>query len=79
MGRIEEFLRKLAEQKKPKDDGSGKTPPPPPVVKKQRVVKPADLVKTTYLETSDDVNGFLDALRMELEQAIANNERIQIR
>ena len=80
VGRIEDFLRKLAEQKKPKDDGSGNvTPPPPPVVKKQRVVKPADIVKTTYLETSDDVNGFLDALRQELEQAIANNERIQIR
>jgi hypothetical protein len=79
IGRIEEFLRKLAEQKESKDDGSGKTPPPPPVVKKQRIVKPADLVQITYLETSADVNGFLDALRIELEQAIANNERIQIR
>jgi hypothetical protein len=80
VGRIEDFLRKLAEQKKPKDDGSGKVPPPPPpVVKKLRVVKPADIVKTTYLETSGDVNGFLDALRQELEQAINNNERIQIR
>jgi hypothetical protein len=79
VGRIEDYLRKLAEQKKPKDDGSGKVTPPVPVVKKQHVVKPADLVKTTYLETSDDVNGFLDALRMELEQAIARNERIQIR
>ena len=79
VGRIEDFLRKLAELKKPKDDGSGKVTPPPPVVKKQRVVKPADIVKTTYLETSEDVNGFLDALRQELENAIANNERIQIR
>ena len=78
VGRIEEFLRKLAEQKNPKDDGSGKVPPLP-VVKKQRIVKPADIVKTTYLETADDVNGFLDALRQELEKAIANNERIQIR
>ena len=78
VGRIEDFLRKLAEQKKPKDDGSGKHRQPP-VVKKQRIVKPADIVKTTYLETSDDVNGFLDALRQELEKAIANNERIQIR
>jgi hypothetical protein len=50
-----------------------------PAVKPRRVVKPADIVKTTYLETSDDVNGFLDALRQELEQAINNNERIQIR
>ena len=80
VGRIEDYLRKLAEQKKPKDDGSGKVPPPPPpVVKKQRIVKPADIMKTTYLETPDDVNGFLDALRQELEQAINNNERIQIR
>ena len=79
VARIEEFLRKLAEQKKPKDDGSGKVTTPPPVVKKQRIVKPAEIVKTTYLETSDDVNGFLDALRQELEKAIANNERIQIR
>jgi hypothetical protein len=79
VGRIEEFLRKLAEQKKPKDESSGKIQPPTPVVKKQRVVKPAELVRTTYLETSDDVNGFLDALRQELEKAIANNERIQIR
>ena len=79
VGRIEDFLRKLAEQTK-QDDGTGKVPPPPPpVVKKQRVVKPADIAKTTYLETSDDVNGFLDALRQELEQAINNNERIQIR
>ncbi len=79
VGRIEEYLRKLAEQKKPKDDGSGKVTPPLPVVKKQHIVQPAKLVKMAYLETSDDVNGFLDALRMELEQAIARNERIQIR
>ena len=78
-GRIEDFLRKLAEQKQPKDDGSGKVSPQHPVVKKQRIVIPADLVKTTYLETTDDVNGFLDALRKELEQAIANNERVEIR
>jgi len=78
VGRIEDFLRKLAEQNKPKQDGSGKVTPSP-VVKKQRIVKPADIVKTPYLETSDDVNGFLDTLRQELEKALANNERIQIR
>jgi len=78
VARIEEFLRKLTEKKPPKDDGLGKKPPLPSI-KKQHVVKPADLVKTMYLETSDDVNGFLDALRMELEQAIGRNERIQIR
>jgi len=71
-------VRKVAEQPKPKGDGSGKVTPPPGV-KKQRIVKPADLVKTPYLETTDDVNGFLDALRMVLAQAIAHNERVQIR
>lgn len=79
LGRIEEFLRKLAEQKQPPVAGSAQITPPAPVVKKQKVVKPSDFVKTSYLETSDDVNGFLDALRLELEKAIANNERIQIR
>lgn len=79
VGRIEEFLRLLAEQKKPTGGGSGVGPHTPVVAKKQRIVKPADIVQTTYLETSDDVKGFLDALRQELEKAIANNERIQIR
>jgi hypothetical protein len=79
IGMIEAFVRKLAEQQEPQDESSGRTPPPPPVIKKQRIVKPADLVKIPYLETSADVNGFLEALRVELEQAIAHHERIQIR
>jgi hypothetical protein len=79
VARIEDYLRRQAEQKQPRDDDSGKVSPPSTVVKKQRIVKPADIVKTTYLETPDDVNGFLDALRNELEKALANNERIQIR
>lgn len=79
VGRMEDFLKKLTEQKKSKGESSGKAPSPPPMIKKQRVVKPAELVKTTYLESSDDVNGFLDALRQELEKAIASNERVQIR
>jgi hypothetical protein len=78
VGRIEEFARKLAEKKPSKDNGSGKVALPP-VMKKQKVIRPADYAKATYLETSDDVNGFLNALRQELEKAIANNERIQIR
>ncbi len=68
VGRIENSRQQAA--------GSGQEKP---AIKKQRIVKPADIMKSTYLETSDDVNGFLDALRCELEQAIANNERIQIR
>jgi hypothetical protein len=42
-------------------------------------VLPASLVTATYLETPEQVTAFLDALRIELESALANNERIQIR
>jgi hypothetical protein len=74
IARIEEYVRSTAE--KPAEKGTAK---PTPAVKKQRVVKPAELVKVTYLETQDDVNAFLDTLRQELEKALASNERIQIR
>jgi hypothetical protein len=82
VGRIEEFLRKSAQQPPPEPKGGepgGAQLPPAPAVKKQRIVKPADIVKTTYLESSEDVNNFLNALKQELETALANNERIQIR
>jgi hypothetical protein len=77
--RIENFLRRLAERTEPEDEEPGKVQSPPPVIRKQRIVKPVDLMKAAYLESVDDVNGFLDALRQELEKALANNERIQIR
>jgi hypothetical protein len=67
IARIEEFSSKQAETSIL------------PVVKKQRVVKAADLMKATYLETPDEVNAFLKVLRIELERALANNERVQIR
>jgi hypothetical protein len=70
-------VRRAAEKSVGKGTGGGTVKPPP--VKKRRVIKPADMVKTPYLETMDDVAGFLDALRRELEKAIAANERIQIR
>jgi hypothetical protein len=77
--RIQEFLKKWAEQGTSKDNGSGQSANVAPMVRRQRVVTPARLMRTTYLETADDVRDFLDALRQELEQAIANDERIQIR
>lgn len=73
--RVEDFLSRPKPDAQP---GSGPTPPPPPV-KRHRVVLPAAMVKTQYLETMDQVNGFLDALRTELQRAIENNERVQIR
>ena len=75
--RIQEFLRQQAEQQSAPPDGVREVPPPP--IKKQRIIKPAELMQTTYLESSAEVNSFLDALRAELEQAIAHHERIQIR
>ena len=64
IARIEEFVKQAEQSRRPRGPAT-----PPPVVKKQRIVKPADFVKTTYLETPEDVNGFLDALRQELEKA----------
>lgn len=69
--RIEEFLKKKQE----KAGGDE----PKPVIKPRREVKPATLVKTTYLETQNDIDGFLDALRKELQDALSRGERVQIR
>ncbi|MBM3946884.1 MAG: hypothetical protein FJ315_05735 [SAR202 cluster bacterium] len=57
----------------------GKTEPPAPVVKARCVIKPAEIVNKSYLETPDDVEAFIKALRQRLEAAIARKERIQIR
>ena len=74
--KIEEFARRVVQL--PVPGGSG--PQPAKVVlKKKRVVEPAKLVVSAYLETQADVDGFLDKLRMELEQAIASDERVEIR
>lgn len=80
IARIEEYLKKLAEQKKQKNpDVAIIEKKVDFVLKIQRIIKPSELVKSAYLETTEDVNGFLEILRSELEQAIKNNERIQIR
>lgn len=57
--------------------GAGKPPQPP--IKPRKEIKPAVLVKSAYLETQDDIDGFLDALRQELQNAFDRGERIQIR
>lgn len=75
VGRVEEFVRRQAQ----KPAGKGGAVAVAVAVKKQKVVRPADLAPATYLETQEDVDAFLDALRLELEKAIAANERIQIR
>ncbi len=50
-----------------------------PTIKPRKVVEPSKLVASPYLETLDDVNGFLDKLRSQLEEAIHQGQRIQIR
>ena len=74
--RIEEFVRKATEQLKVKGTG---TEQPIPILKKKRVIEPAKLLPDPYLETQADVEGFLQTLRTKLEQALAKNERIEIR
>jgi hypothetical protein len=77
-GRIQAFVRKAVEVTSDEDNGPD-TSTPKPVVRTVRPIRPATLVKTAYLETQQDVDHFLDALKHELEDAIAKNERIQIR
>ena len=64
---------------KPSSQGTDPEQQHKPLVKKVHPIKPASLVKATYLETLDDVHGFLDQLRTEMEDAIHKGERIQIR
>jgi nucleoid DNA-binding protein len=65
---------------KPTDQGSSPQPEKPkPVVKKVRPIKAAALMKTTYLETREEVEEFLASFKQELDDALAKGERIQIR
>ena len=68
------YAKKKSRKNEDKDDDK-----PVVVVKPRKEIKPSSLVETTYLETQDDINGFMDALRRELEEAITKGERIQIR
>lgn len=68
---------------KPVTGGLGDVKQPPLVQNKpskaRRVVKPTALVTQNYLESQEDVEAFLEKLRDELEDAIKNNERVEIR
>ena len=69
--RVENYLARKREQGKPGWDK--------PVVRPRRIISPVMLVKSTYLESQADVDTFLDNLRMQLTDALARNERIEIR
>ena len=67
----------VSENGQPFAGAKPQVPSKPP--KKRRIIQPTELVATPYLETQDDVDGFLDELRDKLESAINNNERVEIR
>ena len=69
--RVERYLARKAEE--------GKTVQDKLVVRPRRVVSPVKLVKLPYLESQADVDAFLEDLRRELTDALARNERIEIR
>ena len=69
--RVERYLARKAEEGKAKQDKL--------VIRPRRVVSPVKLVKSPYLESQVDVDAFLDDLRTELTDALARNERIEIR
>jgi len=50
-----------------------------PKVKLRRVVRPVELVGSSYLETEEEVEGFINVLRKTLKDALDNDERIEIR
>ena len=86
----EDALDAFDEAIKTLEEASGKRPPEPDglvvggkvgkqAVRTWRVIRPKDLTKQTSLESQDDVDAFLTALREKLEAAIRNHERIEIR
>ena len=66
---------KVKEDGPDKGDGGTTTPK----FKKPKIVHPKSIVTKNYLESQDDIDEFLTALRKELEAAINNDERIEIR
>ena len=73
--RIEEFARKAAEQRR---QGHGQQPSSRRSRRSGSWNRPSSCRRRTWRRKAD-VDGFLDKLRMELEQAIANEERVEIR
>ena len=71
LAQVDSYLARKAEE--------GKVGQDKPVVRSRRVISPVKLVKSSYLESQADVDTFLDDLRSELTDALAKNERIEIR
>jgi hypothetical protein len=52
---------------------------PRPTIKPHCTIRPADLVTSTYLETSQDVEQFVTGLKAKLAAAVASGKRIRIK
>lgn len=74
ISRIEEFNHERDENNEKEKNGKEGV-----IFRRQRIVRPAEIVGTAYIETEEDALRFLDELRRTLEEAISNNERVQIR
>jgi hypothetical protein len=82
IGRIELFLRQKAESDKSNSTSGVSTileNVRNPSIKPLRVIKPTELIERAYLESQEDIETFLTALRSHLEDSLARCERIQVR
>ncbi|SHN93358.1 hypothetical protein BHECKSOX_105 [Bathymodiolus heckerae thiotrophic gill symbiont] len=52
---------------------------PSPVYKKPIIIKPRELTHQTYLENEEQMDKFLDELRVKLKTAIDSGDKIEIR
>ena len=78
---FEAGMQKLEEaaQRRQPAAGRGDTPPSAPPVKPRCVVRPSELTQKPYLETTEEVGAFVDALKKTMDAAIERGERIQIK
>jgi hypothetical protein len=65
----------IIEAAKPAQPGSDQPKP----IKSVREIRPSDLSTKSYLESEDDVEQFISALRKELLTALTAQNRIRIR
>ncbi|WP_164102234.1 BREX system P-loop protein BrxC [Candidatus Laterigemmans baculatus] len=73
-------IERWADKQQPQQTSGGKQDEPPkPTIKPRKVVEPSKLVASPYLESIEEVNSFLEKLRGQLEEAIQQGQRIQIR
>jgi hypothetical protein len=82
ISKIGQFITQQAAKKADKvaEDGPNKGgDEPKPKFKQPKVIHPKTLTTKTYLESQADIEEFLTALRKQLEAAIGNEERVEIR